>query len=806
MGCCVGGWLSLVSPLLLLGAGGEERGRVEPSLQLQVGNVPSRKYLVLKIDPGEWKGRTGGGSLPLRMEALNEAGEVLLSRPAVVPLEPSEVLFDYSSLPIGSYRCRVTALLPDGEEVRREASFRHPAPAAWLVSTLYEDYGKEDRVPRPWTPVQCAGREIRAWGRVLRWGPDSLLPSSICSQGVELLTRPLQGVVTLEGRSDAVPLGTFQVTERQKSRLSLITTGQVRGLTVTAKMVWEYDGFLWITLQVRDAIRDRKIQNFRVVASLDPAQTTLYQAFSRPLAGWIGQEPIRMPWRTSPTEPTVNFYHWFGNEDRGLGFTYTSLEHWAPQSEDNFCTLEPGPEARIYRINLVEKPVPLDGRTFQFGLQATPIKPLPPDYHSMMATTVQYEPWKAWLQMPENVDLALVWPEPNGVTMRGLQDPYHINVPAMEEIARYVHEKEVAFVGVASCPQKISPLNDEFEDYREEWQCFPESVLMWEGVPHYQNCGRSYTLRKWLFYGWAVENVQRFGLEGIYYDGWQAGTMACFNPHHGCGWVDAQGNRHLTVPVLEGREFNQRMILFLEDQVRSPYGRPRAAPPRKGFPQYHYWIHSWEFVPSVMGFATEWLTGEFAGWPLQGPSMLTPEGTYGRCLGLGLFRSRCLSTNWGVPNLFDALMWEHTENHPTDRQTLMAYAWLLPHGVPLGQLGYLNQRTVLEISGILGRFGSRQAHFTPGWRPNPYWRIEAPRSREVLVATWDHAPRKKVLAVVSNLQVDREQRVTLRWTGFADPQIRNARTGEHLELQGSRLQAKLAPESFILLEAEDKTG
>lgn len=674
--------------------------------------------------------------------------------------------------------------------------------ADWLTSTLYDDYGKMDRVPLPWTPVQCNGKEIAVWGRILRWGPASILPTSIHSQGAELLTKPLEVRVALADGSYAVPLGKFQITSRQKNRLSLLTEGTVKGLTVTAKMVWEYDGFLWIILQVRDALPGRKVQSFRVVASLDPAQTTLYQTFSRPLAGWIGPEPIRLPWQASPTEPIVNFYHWFGDEDKGLGFTYTSLEHWAPLAEDNFCTLESSPEARIYRINLVEKPVAMEGKIFQFGLQATPIKPLPPDYHSMTAATVQYEPWKAWLQMPENVDLALVWPAPNGVTMKGLQDPYHINGPAMEEVARYVHGKGIAFVGVASCPQKISPLNDEFEDYREEWQCLPESILEWEGIPHYQNCGRSYTLRKWLFYGWAVENVQKFGLEGVYYDGWQAGTMACYNPHHGCGWVDEQGNRHLTVPVLEGREFNQRMILFLEDHVRSPYGRARAAPPRKGFPQYHYWIHSWEFVPSVMGFATEWLTGEFTGWPLEGPSMLTPEGTYGRCLGLGLLRSRCLSTNWGVPNFFDTVMWEHTENHPTDRQTLMAYAWLLPHGVPLGQLGYLNQKTVLEISKILLRFESRQARFTPGWRPNPYWVIEKPRCREVLVATWDHSPREKVLAVVSNLQVDKEQTVTLRWIGFADPNIHNARTGEPLALQDGQLQVKLAPESFLLLWGE----
>jgi len=706
-----------------------------------------------------------------------------------------------------------TSLRADEAE-GRNARPQAPAPPAWLASTLYDDYGKVDRVPKPWTPVEYAAQAVSVWGRTMRWGPESVLPGRIQSQGAELLRRPMQVVAALEGLEYPVPLHEFRVTDRQQSRVSLAATGTVKGLTVTAEMWVEYDGFLWVTLHLKDAVQGRKVEALRVVAPLDARQTTLYQTYCRPLAGWIGTEPIRMPWRTSPTEPYVNFYHWFGDEEKGLGFTYTTLEHWEPESEENFCTLVPRKKVTTYRINLVERPVSVDGRVYQFGVQATPIKPLPPDYHAMLAGTVHYQPWKAWLQIPENVDMVLVWPAPNGVTMQGLQDPYHINAPAMTDAAQYVHEKGVAFVGVASCPQKISPLNDEFEAYRLEWQNLPESILNWEDTPHYQNCGRSYTLRKWLFYGWAVENVQRFGLDGIYYDGWMAGTMACHNPLHGCGWVDEQGQRHLTVPVLEGREYNQRMLLFLEDHVRSPYVPPRAAPERKGFPRYHYWIHSWEFVPSVMGFATEWLTGEFAGWPLQGPGMLTPEGTYGKCLGLGLFRARCLSTNWGVPNLFDALMWEHTENHPTDRQTLMAYAWFLPHGVPIYGIEYMNQKTVVEITKILMAFETRKANFTPGWRENPYFEIERPISKEVLVATWDHRPLSppleqgeagggKVLAVVSNLHVEQTQEITLRWKGRAEPKIENARTGESLSLRERRLKLELAPESFVLLRVEE---
>jgi len=362
----------------------------------------------------------------------------------------------------------------------------------------------------------------------------------------------------------------------------------------------------------------------------------------------------------------------------------------------------------------------------------------------------------------------------------------------------WAHERGIALVPVG-CPQKISPLSQAFEDWALEMKALPESILNWEGIPHYQNCGRSYALRKWLFYGWAIENVQALGLDGIYYDGWMTGQIACCNPHHGCGWVDERGERQVTVPVLEGREFNQRMCLFLEDHVNCPI--PPTAPERDGFPRYHYWIHSWQFVPSVMGFATEWLTGEFTAYPLEGPGMLTPEGSLGRCMGLGLLRTAGLSTNWGVPNMFYVPMWEHTEHHPEDRKTRMAYAWFLPHGVPLGLVHYMNQDTVVEVSRALMDFGARRASFTPGWRENAFVRVEQPIMPEVIVATWDHGPRGEVLIVISNLQVDVTERIRLRWLADWAPTLTDALTGETLALEDGGFEVELAPEDFVLVRA-----
>ena len=665
----------------------------------------------------------------------------------------------------------------------------------WLTSEIYDEYGRVDRVLKPWTPVRCRGRRVSVWGRDVTWRPESLLPSSITSGGVELLASPIRLVVGLPSGEYSVPLKRFRVTERKQARAALRATGSVRGINARAETWLEYDGFLWVTVGFPNAGAATEVESLRLVCDMPVDEATLYQSFSRPHAGSVTDDRVEFPWMTHPTEKIANFYHWIGTEDRGLGFTYASLEHWAPRSEDAFCAIAREGDVVTYTANLIEEPGRLDGRVFEFGIQATPIKPLPPDYHSMVSTGLDWHEWAAWQEMTDNVDSVVIWP-PNH--MPGLNAPYSLVDDSVKKHVAYIHERGTAAL-FTGCPQKISPHSDEFEEHRADWLTKPESVLDWEGTPHYQNCGGSELLRKWLFFGWALGIVERFGMEGIYYDGWQTGQIACYNPRHGCGWEDERGDRHVTVPVLQGREYNQRMAAFLEDHVDSVHVTPETAPDRDGFPDYHYRLHSWEFVPPVMGFATSWLTGEFSAYPLRGAGTLEPDGTFGKCLGLGLFRSRCLSTNWGVPNLFHPVMWEHTENHPTDRQTQMAYAWFLPHGVPVGELRYMNQNTLKRIYGVLTEYETRRAAFTPAWRPDPYLSVESPTTPEILLATWSHQAAKRVLAVVSNVSVDSTETVRLRWAGAWQPAIADAMTDRVVPVVDGRLAVELGPESFVLL-------
>lgn len=669
----------------------------------------------------------------------------------------------------------------------------------WLNSTIYSDYVQSDRVPLPWIPVTVGQNSVHVWGRSVEWSSGSILPSSIKTQGTELLTSPVALVATIGGTDYTVPLGSFTVTQRQKKRVNMQAQGAVQGLEVTADMYMDYDGFLWVELAVDDTTPSRQISSLRVIANLDSQKVKLYQAFHPDLFGFIGANPINMSWNYASSN--VNFYHWFGNQDLGIGFTYKTLKNWRPNAYSNYATLVPGTPSQSYKINLIEKPTAMNGQVFEFGIQATPIKPLPSDYHSWVTSRSATQTYKAWRRMPQNVDVVTAFAPDH---MPGLNAPYKVSAN-FQGWVDFAHDAGVASTTIGACPQRFSSQSDEFSTYFDEWKALPVNILKWpdsSGVDQYLNCGKSETLRKWNFYGWGVENVSRFNTEGVYYDGWMAGQLGCNNAAHDHGWVDEFGTRQLEIPALEGREYNRAMNLYLEDHVDSPHYLPETAPARPGFPQYHYYIHSWQFVPSVMGHASVWLTGEEAGYKNGG----TFSGkTLGEVYGLAGLYTRCLSTNYGVVNTFYPCIWESgdpSDPGTTDTQTLQMFAWLLPHGVPLGLMDYMNADRVVEISGIMMDFETRKAEFTPAWRANPYIQIASPVSDEVVVGTWAHPLENKVLAVVSNLKVSTTHDVVLNWIGFPNPVVKDARTGEPLTLDNNSLTVNLGPESFVMLSVE----
>jgi len=72
-------------------------------------------------------------------------------------------------------------------------------------------------------------------------------------------------------------------------------------------------------------------------------------------------------------------YVWLGDNDRGLAWFAESDQGWAVEPADDALVVRHEEDAVALRVNLINTPTHLAGsRQYVFGLQATPVKPIPP--------------------------------------------------------------------------------------------------------------------------------------------------------------------------------------------------------------------------------------------------------------------------------------------------------------------------------------------------------------------------------------------------------------------------------------------
>jgi len=659
--------------------------------------------------------------------------------------------------------------------------------AIWTNNTI----GLPMRVIKPWTPLQCGTKSVSAWGRTYQWQNGSLLPSSIISGNDELLAGPMLIFATINGVSQSFPLNNFTFTQQADERVVITAQSIINSITVNAAFTIDFDGFVWCVLNFSEPAGTTQISDLRIDVPVQRNKVKYYQDNTSTGFGSIpANANVNFGWVTGATGEYRNFYHWFGDEEKGLGFAYRSLQYWKPITNTNFCTFLSRPTTATYRINLLQSPALANGLVYEFGIQATPIKPLVPDYHSMLGDTMVYG---IASQIGDYVDIIAMMPqvENNGAgcdIFPGLNDPENWS-SCLNNPVSTCHSTGQA-VGVALCPQKLSAQNNYLNSYLSEWKVIPEQSLDWDGIANYDNCPASADLVNYFVYQWK-QRILQYNLDGIYFDGW-LGAWPCKNEVHGCGYIDGQGNRQEIVPILEARTAMMRVATMLEDTINSNYVPVTYSPNKPDFPNYYFMVHSWTTVPPIMGFATSWLTGEYLWSDVVG----NHSASYAQLLGVDKLRARSISNNWGVPNFWDAVISDTLDGHLTK----MVFAWMLPHGEPIFYLSMMNSPLTINVYNIMKEFETRKAMFTPAWKSNSYLEVTSPISQNILTATWE--ADYQVLAVVSNIDGSNSAAITLKWNKASNPIIVDALTGEKIPYNqtSKTFQVSIAKEDFRLLK------
>ena len=254
--------------------------------------------------------------------------------------------------------------------------------------------GKSNAILPPYTPIEVSGNKLSTvlrqhtlnglglWDQVTSMGrPLLAAPMRLeAAAGGELERVQALGVAGKDAYpTDVVEAAAHRVVQRGRWR-SASATGQVN-------CEWDYDGFMWWRLDL--AATGKTIDALRVVIPVHDELVTLMHACGDGLrfnyAGVIPTGTGRV-WDSSKAARNSIIgdyapYIWVGSEERGICV--------AGENDAGWVTAGKGPCQELVRhgasldlvLNLIDAPVTLDTpRTIQFGIMATPAKPMPSDW------------------------------------------------------------------------------------------------------------------------------------------------------------------------------------------------------------------------------------------------------------------------------------------------------------------------------------------------------------------------------------------------------------------------------------------
>lgn len=306
----------------------------------------------------------------------------------------------------------------EGDLLQGSVDFRSQTPP-WLCDDarrLGKDY-LDDVVPPPWTPVSVRTRgelfvSIGCWGRdYLFQASATALPTQISSQGTNLLARPIELQLFVNGARSPVHWSNAKhfapAISKVKGSLKRTATAAVgqSTVTLTTKATVEYDGFAWFELMLTGLPPGTVVDGLDLVIPVSPAvalyshRTTApgdplaqtYKSYSGLARRHAGHNGL-VDWVTG----FIPFW-WLGNNDVGLQWTVEDARAWPnwnrPDPRDNCYPIElqqidAAPACMLQRLRLLRNQVLPSGWKFEFGLQATPVKPRPADWRKWRLGTM----------------------------------------------------------------------------------------------------------------------------------------------------------------------------------------------------------------------------------------------------------------------------------------------------------------------------------------------------------------------------------------------------------------------------------
>jgi hypothetical protein len=327
-------------------------------------------------------------------------------------------------LEAGAYRIEMFARDADGGAVLTRTTevkkLKHAEAFPWWNTKV----GNKDKVLPPWTPVTYKDGTFGVWGRTMTAGQAGL-PSSIVTQGRELLARPAELLAeTASGERLVAVAGARKTVGKPVAHRAVVdNTATMGGIAVTSRVTVEYDGVykMELTLDPKQPVDLKSLQivlPFRsdAVNYVHGSGEGIRYGFSSmflPEKGngrlWDSTRVDGQPMKVGSFIP----YVWIGSTGGGLAWFADSDEGWVPNNK--VPAIEIRREARGTStdliLNLVSEPFTLDApRTITIGLQASPVKALAPNWRANRWTfDATFHDFAGITTQPGRQHMDLIW-------------------------------------------------------------------------------------------------------------------------------------------------------------------------------------------------------------------------------------------------------------------------------------------------------------------------------------------------------------------------------------------------------------
>ncbi|MDD5704380.1 MAG: DUF6067 family protein [Kiritimatiellae bacterium] len=638
------------------------------------------------------------------------------------------ILLDSPSLNAGAYAVHVQLVRTGRVIATSDTSLRVADMPEWLGNRI----GEVQSVPAPWEPVRCNDTTLTCWGREYAWDAGAF-PTQIKSQGQELLSRPITLSAKIDGQPVSIRKPAFKWNKVTDLRADFTFKGKLGVVPLTVKGYLEYDGFLWQEIALGGKSSTHTLDHLILEIPFDRAAAPLVNAGYIHPSGAVSKFNSLLA-----IDPVV----WLGNDKGGLQWSTQDYTDWNLLDKTRMLAVEPGEKETVLRFTLVDQPTRLDGapRRYAFGLQATPVKPIPTDWRAWALEAIRGCTWDL-SKLPDNERSAQTYSQWN-IETNQKDGPYGYLV---------ANSNTYALCARLNARNLFPYL---YWNTSAIW-CGDDVLKTFAGWGEYQDNAAAYTsVRRW-----------RTNPDMRDYMVWRCNKLFADNPM----LPDKISGYYLDCAQAVWGKDGIFSLLGTRDFQRRAYLSVKARWPRLKF----YNHQSGAPIMSQLAFADLMLTGE----NLTLNANLVADLNYYRVLSLEALRAEYMGRNYGIPMMFLPELARAVAGDAEKKRRVLG-----PEGIPavehlLGMLWVSDipcTRDCINGDPVLQAYRVQMAF---GWDSNTvfhgYWEnnslVQTKTTQSPVVTSVFTRNGKALFVTMNNSDADSEVELTPNWSALGMP-------------------------------------